>query len=368
MTSTTGDSALLDRPRAVRRGEELNREALQAWLAAELGLTGEIVVEQFPSGHSNLTYSVRTKDTDLVLRRPPFGAKIASAHDMAREHRVLSALSAAWPKAPRPRGLCEDESVLGAPFYVVERVRGLILRRDPPPGFNFDATAAQTLSEAFVDTLVELHSLDPAAVGLGDLGHPDGYVMRQVQGWTQRYEKARTDAVDDVERVAKWLAEQPPVTAQSPDVTLLHNDYKYDNLVLDPENLGQVRAVLDWEMATRGDPLMDLGTALCYWVDVDDAAPLVELRFGPTHASGSLDRNAIVERYAQKTGRNVDNIAFYYVFGLFKTAVVVQQIYARYVAGHTTDPRFATMIDAVRALSAQACRVIDQGGRLDPTE
>lgn len=365
-------STLEDRARSVRSGEELDAINLDAWLENTLGLSGTLTITQFPSGHSNLTYLVEKGTRELVLRRPPFGAKIKSAHDMGREYRVLSGLSSAWDKAPAPVGLCEDESVLGCTFYVVERVRGLILRKDPPKELAFDATMARDLSTAFIDTLAELHAVDAKAAGLDSLGHPAGYVARQVDGWWGRYQKAKTDDVADVDRVAKWLSEQPPYLSSKKDedpagATLLHNDYKYDNLVLDPDAVGTVRAVLDWEMATRGDPLMDLGTALCYWVDPQDAPALVELRFGPTHVDGSLDRNALVERYAQKTGRDVDQVNFYYAFGLFKTAVVVQQIYARYVAGHTKDPRFASMIHAVRALSAQAARVIDQG-RLDPSQ
>lgn len=365
-------STLDDRARDVRPGEELDAAKLDAWLEGELGLSGPLSVTQFPSGHSNLTYLLEKGERELVLRRPPFGAQIKSAHDMGREHRVLSGLSSAWAKAPAPVGICEDESVLGCTFYVVERVRGLILRKDPPKDLGFNAEMAQKLSTAFIDTLAEFHAVDAKEAKLDSLGHPAGYVARQVDGWWGRYKKAKTDDVPEVDHVAKWLSEQPPyVTSKESEddagATLLHNDYKYDNLVLNPDDVGQVRAVLDWEMATRGDPLMDLGTALCYWVDPQDAPALVELRFGPTHLEGSLDRNALVERYAEKTGRDVSQVNFYYAFGLFKTAVVVQQIYARYVAGHTKDPRFASMIHAVRALSVQAARVIDQG-RLDPSQ
>ncbi len=361
-------SNLDDQARAVRAGEELDAEKLSGWLAEKLNLEGTLEIEQFPSGHSNLTYLLRVDGRELVLRRPPFGTQVKTAHDMGREFRVLSALGPAWAKAPTPLALCDDESLLGCTFYIVERVRGLILRRDPPPGLDLNPTAAKRLSEAFVDTLVELHQIDADAVGLGDLGRPDGYVERQVSGWVGRYQKAKTDDVADVERVATWLTEQRPfLDASAPAVapTLLHNDFKYDNLVLNPDDVGDVRAVLDWEMSTRGDPLMDLGTALCYWVDAGDARDLSAMRFAPTHLDGTLDRLALAERYASKTGRPIEDIGFYYAFGLLKTAVVAQQIYARFAAGHTKDPRFKAMIGGVRALAAQAARVVDNGGRID---
>jgi len=347
--------ALIDDTRPVRAGEELDLERLAAYLHAQLGLEGVPEVEQFPGGHSNLTYLVKMGGREMVLRRPPFGSKVKSAHDMGREQRVLSHLAPVWPRAPRPLAYCDDPAVLGAPFYLMERLRGVILRRTLPPELPFGPDVARGLSESFADLLADLHAVDYAAAGLGDLGNPEGYVARQVSGWTKRYQDARTDDLPHVESVAAWLAaHQPP----SPPPVLVHNDFKYDNLVLDPQDPTRILGVLDWEMSTIGDPLMDLGTALCYWVEAGDPEELRAARFGPTQLPGTLSRRAVAERYAARRGLSLEHLPFYYAFGLFKTAVVAQQIYYRFQQGLTKDPRFAAMIDGVRALSAQAARVV----------
>jgi aminoglycoside phosphotransferase (APT) family kinase protein len=350
--------SLLDGTRPVRAGEELDLARLTAYLGATLGTHGSPEVEQFPGGHSNLTYLVRVDGREMVLRRPPFGSKVKSAHDMGREHRVLSRLSPVYPKAPRPIAYCEDASVLGAPFYLMERVRGVIVRREPPAGLDFGPDTARNLAHAFVDALLELHAVDYASAGLGELGHPEGYVERQVTGWTKRYQDARTDDLPEMETVAAWLDAHRPA---SPAPSLIHNDFKYDNLVLDAEDPTRIVGVLDWEMSTIGDPLMDLGTALCYWVQADDAPDLQAVRFGATSLPGTPTRRELAERYAQKSGRSLEHLPFYYAFGLFKTAVVAQQIYYRFDQGLTKDARFASMIHGVRALSAQAARVIFGG-------
>jgi aminoglycoside phosphotransferase (APT) family kinase protein len=339
----------------VRAGEELDLERLGAWLRAQ-GLTFDaIALEQFPGGHSNLTYLVTLDGKELVLRRPPFGSKVKTAHDMGREHRVLSKLAAVYPKAPRPLFLCEDESVIGAKFYLMERVSGVILRQSPPRDVTVTADQLRRVDEALVDTLAELHAIDHRAVGLGDLGNPDGYVLRQVTGWAKRYQDAKTDEIPDVERVGAWLAAHLPA---SPPATIIHNDFKHDNVVLDAGDLGRVIAILDWEMTTIGDPLMDLGTTLSYWVEPGDPEPMRMLRFGPTTLPGSLTRAEVAARYAEKSGRDVGAIGFYHCFGLFKNAVVAQQIYARWKAGLTRDERFATLIHGVRLLAGQAAGMI----------
>ncbi|HKV07829.1 MAG TPA: phosphotransferase family protein [Thermoanaerobaculia bacterium] len=353
----------LDDTRPVRPGEELPAAQLALWLEERLpGTAGPIEIEQFPGGHSNLTYRLRFGDRELVLRRPPFGSKVKTAHDMGREHRILSRLYAAYPKAPRALLHCDDPSVIGAPFYVMERVRGVVLRHQKPPaGVDLPPGRMRALSEAVVDGLAELHAVDYQAAGLGDLGRPEGYVARQVEGWTGRWVNARTDDVPDVDRAAAWLAEnRPPETGAA----LIHNDYKYDNLVLDPEDLSRVVAVLDWEMATVADPLMDLGTSLGYWMDPDDAPALRLLPAGPTTLPGNLRRTEVVERYAARTGRDVSNILFYYVYGLFKIAVIAQQIYYRYQQGLTHDERFARMIESVRILGRTAVQALEKG-RID---
>ncbi len=351
---------MIDGARAPRAGEELDKRALAAWLADTLPeIAGQpIEIQQFPGGHSNLTYLVRVGERELVLRRPPVGSKVKSAHDMGREVRVLSRLAPAWSPAPRPIAECDDPSVIGSPFYLMERKRGVILRREPPAGVSIDAPTARRLSEVLVDGLAELHAIDFAAIGLGDLGKPDGYVDRQVRGWTERYAGSRTDEIPVVERVAGWLASHMPA---SPPPALIHNDYKYDNIVLDSHDLTRIVGVLDWEMATLGDPLMDLGTSLAYWVEAGDPPGMIAMRFGPTTLPGMMTRGEIAARYAERTGRPIDHIVFYYAFGLFKTAVVAQQIYWRWKQGLTRDPRFEPFLLAVGALCEQAAAAIDRG-------
>lgn len=341
----------LDQARKIRAGEELPLETLSPYLQKALSLSDPLEVEQFPSGHSNLTYLIKAGEKEWVLRRPPFGSKVKTAHDMGREYRILSRLAPSYPKVPRPVLFCEDESIIGAKFYLMERVRGVILRREPPLGLTLDADTMRSLCASFVDTLAELHSLDYQALGLGDLGKPEGYVERQISGWARRYQDARTDDIPEMEKVASWLAENIPA---SPPPALIHNDFKFDNLVLDPAEPTRIIAILDWEMATLGDPLMDLGTALCYWVEEGDPSLLQKLRFGPTTLPGSYTRRQIAERYAEKCGVDISQIVFYYCFGLFKTAVVAQQIYYRYHQGLTKDPRFAMMIEGVKAMARQA--------------
>jgi aminoglycoside phosphotransferase (APT) family kinase protein len=347
--------AELDPTTAVRAGEELPA-ALEGYLREHLeGASGPFTVEQFASGHSNLTYLLRLGDAEWVLRRPPFGNQVKSAHDMGREYRVLSKLCRVYPPAPRPVLYCDDPDVLGAPFYVMERRRGIVLRQQLPPGRVIDPATARRLSTQLIDNLALLHGLDYRAAGLGDLGRPEGYVNRQVTGWTERYARASTDVLPAIDRVSGWLAERlPPESGPA----LVHNDYKYDNLVLDPDDLTRIVAVLDWEMATVGDPLMDLGTTLGYWVEASDPLPLQRAAFGPTSLPGSLTRRELAGRYAKQTGRDVSDVRYFYVFGLFKIAVIIQQIYARYVRGHTRDARFAHLNNLVAVLAAQADKAI----------
>lgn len=352
-------SCSMDSPGPIRRGEELPLDRLAAYLRRQLPqFTGTLSVEQFPYGHSNLTYRLQLGAADLVLRRPPFGNEVKTAHDMGREFRVLSRLCNVFELAPRPFCFCDDPSVIGGPFYIMERRQGIILRSPPSGGVAIDSEAARRLSEAVIDNLAQLHALDYHAAGLGDLGKPDGYVTRQVAGWSKRYEQACTDRIVEMEQVARWLAEQLPTVAGA---ALIHNDYKHDNLVLDSRDLTRIVAVLDWEMATVGDPLLDLGTTLGYWVEATDPVVLRQAAFGPTALPGSLTRRELVERYCEKSKRPVVNATYYYVFGLFKIAVIVQQIYARFVRGHTNDPRFGNLRPLVAVLSQQADRAINAG-------
>jgi aminoglycoside phosphotransferase (APT) family kinase protein len=355
---------LLDKARAVRKGEELDTARLFAYLREKIaGIEEPLIVEQFPAGYSNLTYLLRSGELELVLRRPPIGAKIKTAHDMSREYRILSHLFPVYPKVPRPVHYCADESVIGAPFYVMERVKGIILRARPPQNLDLSIDVMRRLSEAFIENLAGIHAVDYAAAGLNELGQPRGYVRRQIEGWTKRYFNARTDEVETVERLASWLAETSP-----PDTpgggALIHNDYKYDNIVLAPGDLTRVVAVLDWEMATIGDPLMDFGTTLGYWVDPDDPDEWQQYGFGLTTLPGNLRRRDLVERYATASGRTVSDPVFYYAYGLLKTAVIVQQIYYRYRQGLTKDERFANLGSLVRVCGQMAERAIELG-RID---
>jgi aminoglycoside phosphotransferase (APT) family kinase protein len=359
--------AFCDQAGTVRTGEELNLARLQPFLLEHFGHSGPVSVEQFPSGHSNLTYLLRLDaeragSREVVLRRPPFGSKVRSAHDMAREYRVLSKLHAAYPPAPKAILYCDDLSILNAPFYLMEPIRGMILRRDPPPDVPFPPPTARRLSEAFVDNLARLHKLDYAAIGLADLGKPQGYLERQVKGWIERYGNSKTHDLPEVESISAWLIERMPV---SHGTALIHNDYKYDNVVLDPSDPTKIVGVLDWEMCTLGDPLTDLGTALAYWADPQDPEEFQEIRSAPTTLPGTLTRAQIVERYASATGRDhgldTHDMVFYLTFARFKVAVIIQQIYYRYAQGLTQDARFASMPERIHTLLRASWHCAESG-------
>lgn len=343
-----------DHPTSVRAGEELDLSGLESFLRGHFPDTaGTLSVSQFPSGHSNLTYLVCLGDRQMVLRRPPFGSKVKTAHDMNREYRVLSKLHLVYPQAPKALLYCEDAAMLGSPFYLMERIQGIILRRDPPAGLETNPEKARQLSEAFVDNLARLHGMDYAAIGLADLGKPQGYLDRQVRGWIDRYRGSQTHDLPEVERISIWLNERRPREASC---ALIHNDYKYDNVVLDPGDITRIVGVLDWEMCTIGDPLTDLGTALAYWVDPQDPEELKQIRWGPTTLPGTMTRSELVCRYARATGRDVSDMIFYRVLALFKVAVIIQQIYYRYHQGLTTDTRFASMPEVIRIILLAALR------------
>jgi aminoglycoside phosphotransferase (APT) family kinase protein len=339
---------LLDHPAAIRSGEHLDSARLEPYLRRHFpNELAEFRVLQYSSGHSNLTYSLQLGAKELVLRRPPFGSKVKSAHDMGREFRVLSKLHSVYPPAPKVILYCEDDSVLGAPFYVMEPIHGLILRRLLPPGLDFPAESARRLSESFVENLIRLHRVDYAAVGLSDLGKPQGYLERQVRGWIERYHGSKTQEYPEVEKISAWMQKHMPSTSAS---SLIHNDYKYDNIVLEKNDITKIVGVLDWEMCTIGDSLSDLGTALAYWMDSTDPEELQRNRWGPTTHPGSFTREEIVHHYAQRTGCDASQIAFYLTFARFKLAVIGQQIYYRYHQGLTKDERFAYMPERIRML------------------
>jgi aminoglycoside phosphotransferase (APT) family kinase protein len=341
-------SDLLDYPAAIRPGEEIDLAKLEPYLRERLPEEkGGLAVRQFPSGHSNLTYAVQLGARELVLRRPPFGSKVKSAHDMGREFRVLSKLHAVYEPAPEVLFYCDDQSVLGAPFYVMEPIHGVILRKKVPSALEFSAEKARRLSESFVDNLVRLHRVDYAAAGLADLGRAEGYLERQVRGWTERYYGSKTHDYSEVKNICEWMQGHMPSTSS---VSLIHNDYKYDNVVLDSNDITKIVGVLDWEMCTIGDSLADLGTTLAYWIDATDPPEVQENRWGPTNDAGSFTRAEVADYYARKTGCDVSQISFYVTFARFKLAVIAQQIYFRYHQGLTEDDRFASMPARIRII------------------
>ncbi len=346
-----------DIPAAVRVGEELSIAQLNSYLKLYAPEIGEVLeIKQFPGGFSNLTYCLKTANKEFVLRRPPFGANIKSAHDMGREFRVLSLLKDHYPKIPKPIAYCESDDVLGTPFYIMERITGVILRAANAPKLNLPAELLQKASEALVDNLVALHALDIHKTGLEQLGKPEGYVQRQVEGWIKRYYNAETDKIETLDKLADWMKQNIPV---SPAATFLHNDYKYDNVILDESDLTKIIGVLDWEMSTVGDPLMDLGATLAYWSEARDTD---EVKFfNLTWLPGNLTRKEVVNRYSEKSGRDVSNILFYYLFGLYKNAVIAQQIYARWKQGHTKDARFGALLPVIKGLGVKAQTALESG-------
>jgi aminoglycoside phosphotransferase (APT) family kinase protein len=354
MASLASDTA------PVRAGEELDWESLEAYLRerlpekldGDLDRDARIEVTQFPGGHSNLTYCVRLGDREFVMRRPPFGPVAPTAHDMPREYRLLAAVNPHFHLAPRPYLLCEDASVIGAPFYLMERRRGVVVRQTIPPEIGEDLELRRRISESLVDTLADLHAVDIQSTGLVNIGKPAGFVRRQVEGWAGRWERSKTTELKEMNETAAWLIERLPPDPGAP--TLVHNDYKLDNVMLDPRDPAKVVAILDWEMCTVGDPLIDLGLLLCYWPQADDPEVFAGSLRSVTMAPGWMKRAEIVERYAARSGRDLSDIGYYYTFATFKLAVVIQQIYYRYHVGQTQDARFAEFDKRVEALAKWA--------------
>lgn len=345
--------SLIDPTAPVRTGEELDLDAVKAYLAKAVPeLSGEIKVEQFPSGHSNLTYMLQIGECEVVLRRPPFGSKVKTAHDMGREYKILSAIHPVYSPAPEPLCFCEDESVIGARFYVMERIKGIIIRKEPPEGMDFSAETANKAGRSLIKNLAEIHAIDYRACGLGDFGKPEGFLERQVKGWIDRYHGSKLEEIEGVDKMASWLIDNIP---ESPPPTLIHNDYKYDNVVLDPDDTSKIIGVLDWEMSTIGDPLMDLGVALGYWIQADARPEILEQAMGPTHYPGSPTRQELAEYYVELTGvGDLGNMSFYGCMAGFRMAVVVQQIYYRFAKGHTADERFAPLFEMVKLIFEEA--------------
>ncbi len=343
----------------IRSGERLDEDALRRYLQWHLtpariqGLdfSQPMQVTQFPGGHSNLTYLIRIGGAELVLRRPPLGPVPPKAHDMAREFRWLTALHPVFPLAPRTYALCDDPAVLGSVFYVMERRRGMVVRHEEPLPLLDQPASRQRVSEALIDALADLHAIDVSRAPLADLGKPTGFVLRQIQGWTDRWQRSRLTDMPEMDALSAWLATHLPPDSGAPAV--VHGDFKLDNVLFDPLDVGRVVAIFDWEMSALGDPLVDLGILLAYWAPTAPPGQRDALTTVTTRP-GYLSKPALIERYAQRSGRDVSAMAFYETFALFKIAVVIQQIFYRYTRGQTNDVRFATFGDRVGYLARQA--------------
>jgi aminoglycoside phosphotransferase (APT) family kinase protein len=342
----------LDEAGEVRDEDRLDAGHIDAFLKRHVpDLRGPPAIRQFPGGASNLTYLISYGERELVLRKPPAGVKAKSAHDMLREARIMAALKPDYPFVPAILATCDDHAVLGSDFYVMERLRGIILRRDLPAHLSLHEAGVRQLCLKFIDRLVELHQVDVSRPDVAAIGKGEGYIGRQVGGWSQRWRQALTNGTDPVEDVMLWLSEKQP--ARETAICVIHNDYRFDNVVLD--SAFDITGVLDWEMTTLGDPMMDLGGSMAYWVQADDEAMFHTLRRQPSHVPGMLTRREVVAYYGERSGWRVDRFDFYEVFGLFRLMVILQQIYRRFVLAQTTNPRFADFGHAAAYLGRR-CR------------
>jgi aminoglycoside phosphotransferase (APT) family kinase protein len=335
----------------------LNAAPLCRYLRGKLdGIGDQLEIEQFPGGHSNLTYLLRSGACEYVLRRPPLGPVAPKAHDMAREFRVLRAVNPCFPPAPAVYLLCEDPAVIGAPFFVMERRRGVVIRREIPALLRGQDHLPARASEAFVQCLAQLHSIDVERHGLVSLGRPEGFLERQIRGWSERWMRAKTHNLPEMDHLSGWLAERMPA-AQAP--AIVHNDFKLDNLMLDERDCGRIVAVLDWELTTVGDPMVDVGTVLSYWSEPGDPEMRREAISPITAQSGWFSRQEFLKRYQSLTGRDLSYVMYFEVFGLYKLAVILQQIYQRYHAGQTRDERFRDFHLRVKGLAEAAMLVLE---------
>jgi len=343
------------RTRPVREHEQLDWSKLDVWLKQHIeGLQGDPVVSQYPAGNSNLTYCLRYPGQDLVVRRPPFGSKVKSAHSMSREYRIMKGLKPVFPAVPEVLAYSDNEDIIGAEFYVMRRVAGQVAASGViPPEWDFDEDDTRQLCIAFWSKLIELHQVDYQAAGLGDFGRPEGYVRRQVEGWNARMQAAATPDGETFEDIQAWLIDNMPASEPAPSI--LHGDYRLDNVILDKDNPFKVIALLDWEICALGNPLMDLGNALAYWVEPGDPAVFQTLLMQPSTAPGMLTRTEILQLYSEKTGTDVSGFNFYYTYGIFRNMVILQQIYYRYFHGSTQDERFKAFGPRVQAVG-KYCR------------
>jgi len=351
----------LDKSSPVRKGEELPLEKVDAWLKQNIsGLSGFPEVTQYPGGASNWTYRLRYSSHDLVLRCPPRGTKAASAHDMAREYNIQKALMPYYP-VPQMLAFCNDATVIGCDFYVMRHVSGIIPRANLPQGLHLSNDQVRQLCLNVIDTLIQLHRIDIEKTGLSKFGKGEGYCKRQIEGWSQRYAKARTWNVPRFSRVIEWLKNNMPAEERQ---CLIHNDFRFDNVILAPDNPLKIIGVLDWEMATIGDPLMDLGNSLAYWVQADDDFLNRKLRRQPTHLPGMLTRKEMIDYYCRKMGFDSRNFTFYQVYGLFRLAVIAQQIYYRYYHKQTRNPAFKNFWLMVHYLNWRSRKLINEASEI----
>ncbi len=334
----------------VRSGEELENSVLEAYLRKNLAELpeGALSIAQFGAGASNLTYALSIGNWEAVLRRPPLGPVAPKAHDMEREYKILSELHPVFPIAPKPFLFSDDTSIVGSPFFLMERKHGIVLDTGFPEKVTVNEKLCRNLSELMVDALVALHDIDYKETGLSEMVKPDGFMERQVHGWIGRYERSKTDDIPGIDELMQWMSKHLP-ESQSP--TVIHYDFKFNNAMFS-EDVTEMVGLFDWEMTTVGDPLADVGAAMSYWIQADDPELLQKGLGAPpiTVQEGFLTRKAFIERYASKSGRDVSQINFYITFAYFKLAVICQQIYYRWKKGQTSDPRFRQFNQSVKSL------------------
>jgi len=343
---------LIDSPKSVRKEDSLDKHKLSVYLSTHLesfNVHDELQIQQFPGGASNLTYLLKWNNKQAILRTSPHGANIKSAHDMGREFNVLNKLEKSFQYSPRTLLYCDDNEIIGRPFYLMQKVTGIIPRKSFPMPVNPEL--AKTLCKDLIDVHVALHDIDIDKAGLSDLGKGQGYIQRQISGWNKRYKNALvTDSLPATE-LMQWLEDHQP---EDTETCLIHNDYKFDNVVISAEEPHKIIAVLDWEMTTIGSPLMDLGCSLAYWIEKNDPPQMQAIRMMPTQLDGMMTRQQIIEYYAKRRNIDIDDFNYFYVFGLFRLAVIVQQIYKRFALGQTTNPAFKQFGEIAKILINKA--------------
>lgn len=346
------DNSSANTTQDVRKEDEIDIKRLTEYLAElmpDFSVDSHLTVRQFSGGASNLTYLVQWNDNQYILRTPPHGARIKSAHDMSREYNILKAVHPHFAYAPQVLLNCEDEQVIGKPFYIMQRIIGIVAGKEFPMEVN--AATARSLCENLIDVQIRLHEIDIQKTGLQNLGKPEGYIARQVLGWNERYQNSLTDASPEATELRQWFVDNQP---EDGEACMIHNDFKFDNVVLSETSPYQIKGVLDWELATVGSPLMDLGCSLAYWIESTDSPGMQAIRRLPTHLDGMMSRKELIEYYAHKRNIQIPDFNYYYVFGVFRLAVIAQQIYKRYVTGKTTNPAFASFGNIVKILIQQA--------------